>query len=264
MIGGWQIVALRDARGPFLDWAAGFPDAGEREWASARAADPAAFGADGKWWLDFRAYAIRAADGRVTLVDAGIGPATAPARAWAPVPGRLPEAMAEAGIDPADVGTVVLTHLHTDHCGWAVDPDGTPVFPNARYVVQHAETKWLAAAEPMYSWAVRPLRDAGQLDEITGESVVLRTSSGESVTLVPTPGHTPGHQSVIVQSGDAQLIVTGDVLVHAVQLVAPSVSYVYEEDQRQARDTRTNLLARARDAGAVLATPHLSEPFTVL
>jgi glyoxylase-like metal-dependent hydrolase (beta-lactamase superfamily II) len=82
--------------------------------------------------------------------------------------------------------------------------------------------------------------------------------SGESVTVVPTPGHTPGHQSVIVEGGGAQVVVTGDVLVHAVQLVSPSVAYVYEEDPALARKTRERLLDRVTGE---LATSHLTEPF---
>ena len=81
------------------------------------------------------------------------------------------------------------------------------------------------------------------------------------MTAVPTPGHTPGHQSVIVESGDAEIVVTGDVLVHAVQLVAPEVGYLFEADQEVARRTRQMLLDRAGQHRAVLATAHLNRPF---
>ncbi|MEV4314286.1 MBL fold metallo-hydrolase [Actinocrispum sp. NPDC049592] len=259
-VGGLTVTALRDGRGPFLDWAKAFPGAGEREWELARAADPAAFAEDGKWWLDFRAFAIQGADGGVVLVDTGIGPAGAPASSFADTPGRLPSVLAEAGIAPEDVSTVVLTHLHTDHCGWAVDAAGTPTFPNARYILQRTETAWLEESAPLYSWAVRPLREAGQLDEVDGQLTLAKAASGETVTVFPTPGHTPGHQSVVVESRDTQLVVTGDVLVHAVQLMTPSVGYVYERDQELARRTREEVLARK----AVFATPHLTEPFTEL
>jgi glyoxylase-like metal-dependent hydrolase (beta-lactamase superfamily II) len=107
------------------------------------------------------------------------------------------------------------------------------------------------------SYVVKPLRAADVLQEVPGETVLSTLPSGERVTVFPTPGHTPGHQSVVVDGAGRQVVVTGDVLVHAVQLVAPAVSYVYEEDPELARATRMALLAR----DAVLATPHLTEPF---
>lgn len=255
-VGRLEVVALTDARGPFLAWNDAFPAAAEAEWALARELDPAAFGDDGRWWLNFRCFLI--VGDRVTLVDTGIGPASSPAAAWAPVPGSLPDQLASAGVAPADIDTVVLTHLHTDHCGWAVR-DGVPTFPNARYVLQRAEA--LAVTDPLASYAVAPLRAAGQLSEIDGEVVLSRAPTGETVTVTPTPGHTPGHQSVVVAGAGTQVVVTGDVLVHAVQLATPSVAYVYEDDQPQARATREALLARTAAAGGYLATPHLTEPF---
>ncbi|HYQ69503.1 MBL fold metallo-hydrolase [Actinophytocola sp.] len=255
-VGRLSVVALRDARGPFVAWEVGFPAATPREWALARAFDADAFGPDGRWLLDFRAFAIMSPSG-VTLVDAGIGPVGAPAEGWAPVPGALPDVLAATGIDPSDVDTVVLTHLHADHCGWAVTPAGEPLFPNARYVVHREELAWVNGA--VASYVVKPLRAAGVLSPVAAETVLLTLPTGEKVTVVPTPGHTPGHQSVLVEGGGARVVVTGDVLVHAVQLVSPGVAYVYEEDPVLARETRQRLLARA--AGGELATPHLTEPF---
>lgn len=260
-LGQLSVVALRDARGPYVAWEAGFPAASPRDWALARAADPAAFGADDRWLLDFRAFAIRSATG-VTLVDAGIGPAGAPAEGWAPVPGELPSRLAAEGIGLSDVDTVVLTHLHSDHCGWAVTPSGEPLFPNARYVVHRDEVAWVT--DPVASYVVKPLRAARVLSTVSAETVLTKLPAGETVTVVPTPGHTPGHQSVVVDGGGRQVVVTGDVLVHMVQLVSPAVEYVYEEDPALARTTREELLAMAAVAGAELATPHLTESFTAV
>jgi len=252
------VVALRDARGPYVAFETAFPTASPRDWAMARAWDPDAFDADDRWWLDFRAFAIRSSAG-VTLVDTGIGPAGAPAEGWAPVPGELPAALAATGVALSDVDTIVLTHLHSDHCGWAVTPAGEPLFPNARYVVHRDEVAWADGA--VASYVVKPLRAAGVLSEVAASTVLTSLPTGETVTVVPTPGHTPGHQSVIVEGGGTQVVVTGDVLVHMVQLVSPSVVYVYEEDPVVARATRESLLARAASAGAELATSHLTEPF---
>jgi glyoxylase-like metal-dependent hydrolase (beta-lactamase superfamily II) len=255
-VGDLEVMALTDAAGPFfLPRREAFPAATPADWARADRLDPAAAGPDGGWLLVFRCYTIRGPDGRVILVDTGVGPAGSPASAWAPVPGRLPDRLRDAGIEPGDVDTVVLTHLHGDHTGWSVGPDGAPTFPAARYVLQHDEVAALAAlgdSAPLRQ-VVAPLRAAGQLDELRGRAAL----AGRRVTAVPTPGHTPGHQSVLVSGGGQRILVTGDVLVHAVQLANPDVAYRYEDDAETARRTRRDVLG----GGALLATAHLTPPF---
>lgn len=263
-VGPFEVAPLLDASGPFFfDRQQAFPEATPHDWELARAVDPGAFGPGETWHLDFRCFAIRGLRDRLTLVDAGVGPADSPASGWAPVPGRLPAELDLAGIDPADVDTVVLTHLHEDHFGWSVAPDGTPMFPNARYVVQRREVAALTADQAAMTYVVDPLRATGQLDEADGAARLATVGRGAGgwIGVVPTPGHTPGHQSVVVDGGGCQLIVTGDVLVHAVQLVDPGVGYRFEADPEAARRSRQWLLARARARGAVLATAHLTRPW---
>ncbi|MET8042887.1 MBL fold metallo-hydrolase [Micromonospora sp. NPDC005215] len=257
-LGSITVTALTDGEGAFFQpRAEAFPQATAAHWAEADRRDPASVTADGQWWLPFRSFAIRTGDGPVTLVDAGIGPADSLAPGWAPVPGRLPAELAAAGIDPADVETVVLTHLHTDHIGWAVTgTPGRPYFPNASYLVQRADLDAAQTLNPaLPAGLIAPLRAAGQLRVVDGES-----SLTPAVRLLPTPGHTPGHQSVLLTAADERLLLTGDLLVHAVQLVDPELSYAHEVDPEQARQSR--LAALRTHSPTLLATPHLSAPFT--
>jgi glyoxylase-like metal-dependent hydrolase (beta-lactamase superfamily II) len=266
-VGAFEITPLLDAAGPFfLERQRAFPDATPHDWELARVVDPGAFGEGDVWELDFRCFAIRGPRDRLILVDTGVGPDGSPAAAWAPTPGRLPSELQRAGIDPVDVDTVVLTHLHEDHFGWSVGLDGTPMFPNARYVVQSREVAALPDGDAALAYVVAPLRRAGQLDLVEG-AARLATAVGApdgSVRVVPTPGHTLGHQSVVIDSGTQQVIVTGDVLVHAVQLVDPDVGYRYEADPEVARRTRRALLEEARARHAVLATAHLRRAYVDL
>lgn len=248
-LGSLTVIALQDAEGPFFSSREeAFPDASAAQWAAADAFDPAARVADGGWWLRFRSFAIRYADGPVTLVDAGIGPADAPAKSWAPVPGRLPDELAAAGIEPREVTAIVLTHLHSDHIGWAM-PASTP-FTSSRVVVPKADVEAFASVRE--NDLFRPLREAGRLEVVDSEAEI-----GPGVRVVPTPGHTPGHQSVLVSAGDERLLVTGDLLVHAVQLLYPELAYAHDMDAARARVSRVQALGRGDD----LAVSHLGEPW---
>lgn len=262
-VGPFEIVALLDAGGPFfLPSREAFEGATEEAWTNAQRLDPGAFGPDGTWNLDFRCFAVRLPSGGVALVDAGVGPAESPAKSWAPVPGVLLDRLAAAGIARDDVRLVVLTHLHEDHFGWSVSPAGVPYFPHARYIVQSTEIRALEEAgdELVLSYVVEPLRRTGQLDPVDGE-VCLGRGRGGLLSTMPTPGHTPGHQSVLVHGADSRVVITGDVLVHAVQLVAPDVAYRFEADQDTARRTRWALLDEAMSRPTWLATAHLRRPF---
>ncbi|MFC5820325.1 MBL fold metallo-hydrolase [Nonomuraea harbinensis] len=202
------------------------------------------------WILHFHCYLLRDRAGRLTLVDTGIGGTDSPASSWAPVPGSLAGELAAAGVAPADVGTVILTHLHSDHASGAV-ADGRPVFENARYVLQDAELE--AAGGAMLHQVIDVIK--GQLQVVDGDAEV---APGVRVHL--TPGHTTGHQ--IVRLGD--LAMTGDLVLHPAQLADPAVRYVYDDDQERAAATRAEVLAGLRAERALLATAHFEEPFVRL
>ncbi|SDL10154.1 Glyoxylase, beta-lactamase superfamily II [Nonomuraea jiangxiensis] len=202
---------------------------------------------DEPWVLHFHCYLLRDAAGRLTLVDTGIGGEQSPASSWAPVPGVLTGELAAAGVTPAEIGTVVLTHLHSDHASGAV-ADGAPVFENARYVVQQAELD--AARGSVLDEIVSVIKD--RLHVVEGDAEIV---PGVRVRLAP--GHTPGHQ--IVRVGDVAM--TGDLVHHPVQLANPEIRYLYDDDGETAARTRAEVLAELGAERAVIATSHFSEPF---
>ncbi|MCG5217607.1 MBL fold metallo-hydrolase [Streptosporangium sp. KLBMP 9127] len=200
------------------------------------------------WVLHFHCYLLRDRGGRLVLVDTGIGAADSPASSWAPVPGGLRGELARVGVEPGQIETVVLTHLHSDHASGAVE-DGVVAFPNARHVLQRAEIE--VASGAVAQQIVRPLED--RLQVVDGEVEVL-----PGIRVIPAPGHTPGHQVVRV----GELVMTGDVVLHPVQLADPKVTYVYDDDPETAAATRIALLDELRAERGMIATAHFPDPFT--
>jgi glyoxylase-like metal-dependent hydrolase (beta-lactamase superfamily II) len=152
--------------------------------------------------------------------------------------------LARVGIEVADVDAVVLTHVHLDHVGWASD-GVRPLFPRAEYVVQRDEVEQVRGG-PTYVSRIRPIEEAGQLRVVDGETAL------RGMRLVPTPGHTPGHQSVVTD----RAILGGDVLVHPAQARWPELTYVYERDPATAITSRREVIAMAAALGIPIAAAH--------
>ncbi|HYF73981.1 MAG TPA: MBL fold metallo-hydrolase [Nocardioides sp.] len=261
-VGPARVTAVLDAAGPFFTpLTEAFPGAAPALREAAELLDPGPPAAGDGWWLAFRAYVVEVGD-RVVLVDTGAASDTALRPSWAPGPDtHLAHRIADqAGVQASDVTDVVLTHLHADHAAGSVDGTGAPAFPDARYLAQDAELAALGAGTPLRTGLVDPLRAAGQLHACAGE-VEVASAAGVSVRLVPTPGHTPGHQSLVVASDGELVVLGGDVFLHALQVVDPGQRYAHDADPEQAERTRVAVLDRLRERGGRLGTAHLRAPY---
>jgi glyoxylase-like metal-dependent hydrolase (beta-lactamase superfamily II) len=230
------------------------------DWAAERSLYPWAFVDDDHWAWHVHAFLLRTPDGEV-LVDTGVG-AFGPWAPWAEAAG--PEAW--SGVDPGSVRDVVLTHLHADHAGGSVLGDGTPRFPNARYHVHPAD--WTYFDERS---VIRPT-DGGRYDARATMAGLAATGAlsldaddhevSAGVRVVHTPGHTPGHRSVLVDGAAAgTLLLTGDLLHLPVQAAHPEWPSGHDEDPAAGSASRAAILGRARDAGWQVGVSHFARPF---
>ncbi len=173
------------------------------------------------------------------------------------------ERFAEAGWRREDVSHVVCTHLHVDHVGWntmLVDGAWRPTFPNARYLIGEAEyAHWRAEGEgetlAILEDSVAPIFEAG-----LATLVPMDHRLSDEVRLVPTPGHTPGHVSVLIESKGARAIITGDLMHHPCQMARPDWSPDFDSDKIAARATRKEFLRGVADTPTLVIGTHFAAP----
>lgn len=196
------------------------------------------------------------------LLDTGAG-------SWLESTGRLPAALAAAGIDAESVDVVVISHVHPDHVGGVLDGDGNPAFPKARLVLPRADAEFWATQPALGELPVDDgwranLRSVGDLLPRLLEGAELIEADAEivpGVTAVPAPGHTPGHIAVEVRSNGASLLYLADVLtVPTIQV--PRTDWVGPLDNwpLQSVVTRRRLLDRAAGDGALVLATHAPFP----
>lgn len=127
-----------------------------------------------------------------------------------------------AGFPPESIDMVICTHLHVDHVGWntrLVDGQWVPTFAKARYVFgrteyQHWRDHSEAADETAtFADSVQPIVAAGRADLVASDAAIC-----DEITLIPTPGHSPGHVSLHIRSDGAEALLTGDVAHHPCQM----------------------------------------------
>jgi glyoxylase-like metal-dependent hydrolase (beta-lactamase superfamily II) len=172
------------------------------------------------------------------------------------------ETMTAAGFPPDSIDTVLCTHLHVDHVGWNTKLVGgkwVPAFPKARYVFGRIEYEhWLKHStesdkQAVFNDSVKPIVDADRADLIPSDHRL-----NDEISMIPTPGHSAGHMSVLIRSEGEQGLLAGDVAHHPCQMAHLDWSSTADFDQKQSAATRRDLFARFADMPTLVIGGHFS------
>ena len=173
------------------------------------------------------------------------------------------------GLTVEDIDYVLCTHLHIDHTGWNTRLEKgrwVPTFPKARYLFERDEyAYWQQVAESgevpqgqrdgVWQLNCLPIVEAGQAQLVSGAHRI-----DENVSLIPTPGHSPGHYCVRIHSRGQEAVALGDLMHHMLQCCEPDWSTTVCWDAGKAAKARRTLLAEAAQNGTILMPHHFPSP----
>ncbi len=175
--------------------------------------------------------------------------------------------LAAAGVSVADIDVVMCTHLHTDHVGWNTRLENgrwVPTFPNARYVFSQKELDYWTKAHadnpegaPWITDSVLPIVAAQRCDLVANDHTLT-----DGIQLVPSPGHTIDHCSILVERDASSAFITGDMIHSPIQARYPELGMMSDYDSPQAGRSRRELFDRFMDTPTLMCTSHFPQPST--
>jgi glyoxylase-like metal-dependent hydrolase (beta-lactamase superfamily II) len=214
---------------------------------------------NGALYIPVNNFLIRRGE-KTILIDAGAG------NTMQPTLGKLPDNLRAAGVDPAAVTHIVMTHLHPDHANGLVDDAGKPHYPNAEIVVHRTEADfWMQPAGANDPDRIKGNRARTAINLKPYRDRIRRVRDGEEYlgfTPVLAPGHTPGHTCwLLAASGGGGFMAFGDVVhLSAIQISHPDTALTYDLDKDQAIASRKRILDLAATERLAIAGAHVNAP----
>lgn len=217
--------------------------------------------AEGRLRLNVQSWIVETPSHRI-IVDTCIGndKANRSVPIWNGLNKPFLNDLAAAGYPAESIDTVICTHLHVDHVGWntkLADGKWVPTFVNARYLFGRTEYDYWAAHstegehKAVFEDSVQPIVDAGRADLIGSDHRI-----GDEISLIATPGHSPGHMSILVTSDGQQALLTGDVAHHPCQMAHLDWSSTADSDPVQSIEARKMLFSRFADTPTLVFGGH--------
>jgi glyoxylase-like metal-dependent hydrolase (beta-lactamase superfamily II) len=261
-IGEFRVTQIAELEQPFLPLAQMFPAARPNEIADMLPRlEPWCVDAQGRVLLVVQTWLVETGRHRI-LVDTCIGCGKTNRR-FAEWHGRTDTAwlrrLAAAGIAPDAVTHVLCTHLHSDHAGWntrLLDGRWVPTFPHARYIFARTEVEHCQRAEAdIWAESVSPVVAAGQ-------AVLVETDHQieDGIWLEPTPGHTPGHVAVHLESRGEHAVLWGDLLHSPAQCFRPDWAYARDTSPGDSIASRSRVLAACAEHRWLILPAHFPLP----
>ena len=191
------------------------------------------------------------------LIDTGMGPAYP-----AGIGGGIVAGLDALNIQPDAIDTVFISHFHGDHVNGLVHKDGSPVYPNARYLSNRLE--WEAwhgdAIKERFgeTWAEAMAPVMAIQDRLT--TIEVGDDLLPGVTTIPIYGHTPGHTGLRIESDGDTLLCLVDGLLRQIQLPYPDWKPLFDHAPEEAVKTRRELLGKAADENLLTLLYHFPFP----
>jgi glyoxylase-like metal-dependent hydrolase (beta-lactamase superfamily II) len=210
--------------------------------------------------IPFTVSVVRNA-GKTILCDSGTGGQVQPTA------GKMMSNMKAAGIDPASIDTILISHFHPDHIFGLMEKEtNKPVFPNAEIIVSDVEYKFWTDPAVVDKLPEARKGLARRIQAVFPTWKNIRQVSGEpdvapGIRFVDAPGHTPGHRAFHLSSGSRQLMISNDTAyVPALVAANPGWHGQYDQDPVTAETSRRRILDRVIADNVMISGYHFPFP----
>jgi glyoxylase-like metal-dependent hydrolase (beta-lactamase superfamily II) len=199
---------------------------------------------------------------KLVLFDSGMGGY----KVFGPTAGRLEKTLAASGIKPDDIDAIILTHGHIDHLSGIMSDDGKRLFPNAQIIMSKVEHDfWTDEAKTSSTGVMKLLVDSARKNLLPNKDRMVFVDDGKEaikgVSVVSSPGHTPGHTAFLLSSAGQNFLFTGDFVTNtAISFSHPEWVFGFDADPGTASDTRKRALDMAAHDKLTLIGYHFAFP----